>query len=254
MKDTKRIVLLALAVAALMGCSKETQAPAVKMQDITLGLGNIQTGDLSTKGIPALISASVPSGDITIKLVSTTNANRTYSIKAGQAASVAIDTYTATATYRPTAIYDCWKGYFYAEPCLSVNTSLTIEEGKETYTLPASYDCFALVWDKAMTASYSVWSASGAPEVPSINWVEEEGLALVYVRCKSAWTASSGLIIYANPADDVNYEMTTYNLVTTSAADCVLVENGKWYTFNPGAVATSSGSLSLTFPEWTAGN
>lgn len=238
-----------LATLLVVSCAKEPAQPIEV--PITIQVGSITSGPL-TKSVAALIDATAPSGQVSLRLQSKTNPNRRYTVTPGTTVSVAIDTYTVTGEYVPQAVFSCWRGAFYKEPRYSVSETLSVTADRDTYTIPAAFSSFALIWDKGAVSRYYIWNASGTPEEPT-GWVEDDGLAILYGTCTSGWSRDYPLTILAEPADDVNYEPTTFSLVTASATGCVLVENGKWYQLNPGAVATSSGSLGVTLPDWTEG-
>ena len=222
----KHILTLTLAAVLVSACAPQAVDDA-PCKSITLSIAGVESGTM-TKAVADLLTTSAPSSPVTIRLQSKTNANRRYTLTAGSSAVVALDTYTATATYNPQSVLDVWRGQCYTEPSFEVNATLSVTASQDAYTLPASYTCFALVWEKSSTAGYSLWSASGAPTACT-SWVDGDGLSLVYIRCTSGWTASSNLIVTATPADDVNFEATQYKLTTEAAAGCVKVDNGKWF-------------------------
>lgn len=243
-----------LAALLILGCTRDARPD--KTQLVTFNIGNVQTGDIATKaGITALLTASAPAtADVTLTLVSKTNSRRTYKVKPGEAVAVALDTYRAYVWHTPASVGECFHGTIHHTPAFYIDTTLTIEDGVTSYTLPASYDCIALVWDKTTTAAYKVLNTSSTLAEVAWPWVTDGDLALVYVKT-TGWSVSSPLVVLAQPVDDVGHEATQYKLATAgSSADVLLAEPGKWYTFHPGEVAATSGTLSFSLPEWTAGN
>ena len=239
----KTIIFAALAVLA--ACTKETPEETCT---VTFGFGNIITGTM-TKSATSILEASAPAGPFTVKLTSKTNSRRTYQVSAGEPAVIAVDSYRATCTYIPGGAVEVYRGKVYREPSFYVDTEIQVE-GDGTITLPASYDCWALIIDREKAADYAINNA-GTP-VSITSWSGDEQMGVVYVR-PVGWNDTSTQTLTVTPADDVNYGITSYRIATGQVTGAIQVQRGRWYVFNPDAVETSSGQIGITFPEWEQG-
>jgi hypothetical protein len=245
----KKALFLA-ALALLMACTKENQN--AEQVTVTFQVGGIQTGAITKAGTPeAALAASAPSGAITLRLVSTTNDARRYNVTAGQAVSLPADTYNVTGEYIPQVVTAVYHGNAYREPRYSVSTTIQVTE-EETITIPARYECIALVIDFTQSAKYLHTNASlNMEEITA--WQRSGDYGVIYVACTSYWSTAGGYTIQSFPVDEAEGEMRSYRLHTTGAGG-IIVEKGKWYCFSPGEVAKVSGSLAPTFPAWQNGN
>ena len=244
MKKTFILAALALILAA---CTKTTTEP--QMRSVTFTFGNIVTGSM-TKGAADVLEASAPAGPFILRLTSTTNPNRTYRVNAGEPATIALDSYRVLCDYYPAGAIDIFRGKLYSEPCFTASATISVTEDG-TISIPATYDCWALIIDKAKASSYAV-STSGNPLTIS-SWKEVGDYGVVYVR-PSGWSDTYSTSLTVIPADDVNYGLTTYRVCTGSVDGTTKVEAGHWYIFNPDAVETSSGEMGITFPSWEEGS
>lgn len=234
----------------LLGCAKYERMPME--QEVIFRVGNVESGEM-TKAVEDLISSAIPSSPVTLHLVSTTNARRLYDVVCGTPTRVIRDTYFVTARYTPKSSQPVWRGTLSTTPPFSVNTQITIGEETE-YCVPATYDCWALVWDKAKVLRYAVKGSGGSMATPNCSWVDGDGLSVVFVRCTSAWEASDPFAITSYPVDDANYGPTEYSITNSPSEGCYAVRNGYWYAFNPNEAETANGSFTLSFPEWKAGD
>ena len=246
----KRLTLILLAFLPLLACMKQT--PPAGSVDVTFNLGGVRTGSIATKGsVDAILTATAPPGALQLTITSTTNASRIYHANIGQAVNLPIDTYHVTGEYIPQVAVAVWHGNAYQEPRYLVDAQLTIQEGQDSYTLEAQYNCFALVIDFAECAKYGHTNSKSSPE-DITAWAMQDGMGVLYVNCIAAWTATSGYTIYAYPVDTAEKEMQAYTLVMAGAGGYP-VEYGKWYCFTPAEVDKQSGSLSTSFPAWVPG-
>lgn len=244
MKKTSILAALALIMVA---CTKAPEEP--QMRSVTFTFGNILNGSM-TKGSDDVLEASAPAGPFILRLTSTTNPNRTYRVNAGEPATIAMDSYRVLCDYYPAGAIEVYRGKLYTEPCFTVNTTITVtEEG--VVSLPASYDCWALIIDKTKASSYAV-NTYDSPLTVS-NWIMAGDYGVVYFR-PSGWNDTNSTAITVTPVDDINYGPTTYRVSTGSVAGTTKVESGHWYVFNPDAVETSCGELGISFPSWEQGN
>lgn len=243
-----------MAIAILLGaCTKHGDGPADTVT-VTFALQGVESGTLTRTDYAALLDAAAPSGDVTINLTSTTNAKRTYQVKAGEPVDLVIDTYVARCEYIPTAVGEAFRAHLYAEPRFSAKKEIAVQEGTTAYTLPAQYDCFALIYPTADVAKVTMMDKNVTPFTVT-GWTIADGNALLFVDCTSAWSKDFPLPVTLYPTDTENKEATTFTLVTTAADDCLLVEDGKWYNLAPNGVATGSGNaIDIDFPGWGSGN
>lgn len=119
-----KITLLAV-LALAMGCTKMAP-PGGDAMVVTFQVGGIRTGEIGTKaGSPdAILSATDPTGDLSLKVVSTTNQARKYTAQAGVPIALPADTYQVTGEYIPTAAAQVWHGTAYREPRFSVSSTI----------------------------------------------------------------------------------------------------------------------------------
>lgn len=241
----KRILTLAVLALVAAGCSKENITPEV---NVTFNLGNIITGTM-TKSAADVLEASAPTGPFSIKLTSTTNSRRVYTITAGEEATIAVDTYRAVCDYTPGGAVDVFRGKIYSEPCFTANGTVEVKTSG-TITLAAEYNCWALIIDKTKSSSYQI-STAGSPLTIS-SWCEAGDFGVVYVK-PVGWSDTNAAQLVVTPLDDVNFATTSYTLATGTVNGATKVERGKWYVFGPEAVETQSGNIGITLPGWEAG-
>lgn len=237
----------------MMGCTK-IAAPAGDAMMVTFQVGGIRTGEIGTKGgsPDAILSATAPAGEISLKIVSTTNQARKYTAQPGTPIALPVDTYQVTGEYIPAAAAQVWHGTAYKEPRFSVSSTIKVTEAESTFTIPARYDCFALVINFQECAKYRHTNANVTQE-DITQWEVLDDYGVLYVNCVSSWTASIPYTIQAYPVDTAEGEMQSYPLITAGAGGKI-VENGKWYCFSPGRVEKLTGTIATSFPAWEDGN
>ena len=247
-----KITIIAV-LALAMGCTKMAH-PGGDAMVVTFQVGGIRTGEIGTKaGSPnAILSATAPSGELSLKVVSTTNQARKYTAQAGVPIALPADTYQVTGEYIPTAAAQVWHGTAYREPRFSVSSTIEVTDNETNFTLPAHYDCFALVIDFQECEKYRHTNGNITQE-DITQWEVLDGYGVLYVTCNSSWTASIPYTIQAYPAHTAEGEMQAYQLITSGTGGKI-VENGKWYCFSPGRVDKFTGTISTSFPAWEDGN
>lgn len=243
----KRLATILL-LAALVACTKQP-AP---LASVVFSVGGIQTGDIATKGGAAeLLAATAPTGFPMLTLTSTTNAARKYTATIGEPVALPLDTYNITGTYSPATTQTLFRSKAMAEPRYKISTTITISEGTTSYTLPATYDCFALIIDYSQAARYDYYDQTTS--WTTINaFTDADGYGVAYINVTD-WSGSLTFNMRVYPVETAEHEMAAYVLANKTTSGCTLVENGKWYVFSPNAVSKQSGDLGVTLPEWTAG-
>lgn len=242
-----RKTAILFALSAVVACAKAE--PEERLAPVTFRIGNVITGDIATRSAADVLTASAPAGPFTVKLRSTTNPNRTYSVTAGDEVAVALDTYSATCNYYPAESVRLLRGRLYAEPCFYASATITVN-GDGAFTIPASYDCAALIIDRTKAAAYTVRGASDYEAIA--NWTNAGDFGVVYYY-PPGWSDTSASSLIVTPADDVNFGETTFSYTTAPVAGSVRLQPGKWYIFNPEAVETASGEIGFDYPGWEAG-
>lgn len=245
----RKEIIAILAAAVLIGCTKDQQPQGETT--ITFAVGGVTSGQM-TKSVTDLLAATLPSGKLALRLKSTTNAMREYTVTAGEAVTIPLDTYQVTGAYTPAASFNCPRGAFYLEPKYSVSSRVEVDGETDTITLPVTWDCFAIIRDNTKVASVLASNASATPQEVTA-WAGDGDLRLVYASCISAWDSSMALQLIVTPADAANYQATSWWLSTTDTAGMLQVRNGYWYEFDPEGVETGTGSLDFDFPAWING-
>ena len=100
MKSVKFLVMVALA-GMVMGCSKHSEPV---MQEIRIGIGNVQSGSMATKGVADALSATAPSGIVQLSLQGVDVTSRRYQVAADGSVSVPVGRYSVKGAYKPTAL------------------------------------------------------------------------------------------------------------------------------------------------------
>lgn len=247
------MITLFAVLAMMMACTK-TALPGEDGSMVIFQVGGIRTGEIATKaGSPnAILSATAPTGELSLKIVSTTNQARKYTAQPGVPVSLPADTYQVTGEYIPAAAAQVWHGTAYKEPRFSISSTIEVTEAESTFTIPARYECFALVIDFQECAKYRHTNANITQE-DITQWATLDDMGVLYVSCVSAWNSSIPYTIQAFPVDTAEGEMQSYSLITSGTGGKV-VENGKWYCFSPGKVDKLSGTIATSFPAWEDGN
>lgn len=236
----KWMILLAL---ALVACTKITE------QTITVCISGIETGSMTKVDPFSVFAATAPTSIPELTLQSNSISARRYTVSNGEAVSVPLDTYTVTGEYSPNQTGAIQGGKVFLTPPYSVNASITVTEGKDSYTVPAAYTCFALVLDAATTEKYRTRNPSGS--YIDLNWMAGDAVKVAYIQGQWEFPALPVIVV---PKDIANYETTTFGLVTNKDYSGVFVEYGKWYCFGPKGVTTSGGNIGVEIPEWICGN
>lgn len=252
----KHIINVFVILLLLSSCAKQEDIISeLKEATVTFTIGNVQSGNI-TKGPQDILSATQPTGPFTIKLASTTNSDRKYTITAGEATAIILDTYTVTCKYTPSVKATGIGAKLFLEPSFYINTEINITEETSVISLQAEYTCIALIQDKTSTSKYTYSNEPGNQADLAVQ-TSLDDYAVTYILCESQWTASYGFSIVSVPVDEVNFTPTKYQFITdtqTVSDGQVYVEKGKWYIFHPDAAETSSGTIGIDFPEWIAGN
>lgn len=244
---TKKAVAVVATAATIAACAPMQMTTAER--EITLSLSGVRTGQMPTKGPLDVLAQTSPTSLPSLTLQSKTVPERRYTITPGVPASVALDSYTVTGTYLPNEEGKVFGGAAYATPPFSVSAEITVTEDVSEYSVGAAYDCFALVLDESTTERYRIRGYAGS--MVDLAWMGgKDGFKVVYIKGEWSFPALS---LKALPADPVNYEAASYDLVSDPFASGVLVKCGKWYAFGPDGVQTSEGGIEIGMPGWEAG-
>ena len=251
----KSIFALILGVCLLPACTSDITPTEANPITVTFTIGTVESGPITKGAVDNLISATAPTGQVQLRLTSTTDNSRQYTTTPGAYVDIIPDTYRVTAQYIPTSTFDCFRGKFYLEPRFSINTEVLVREGIEAYALVVSWDCFALVMDRTKVDHYTVTNSSIVQAEPTQWNTDQSGeLSLVYVHCSSDWEGDMFFRVTAIPVEHSGYNTTSWNLVTKPTNGCLQVRNGYWYCFTPDGTATQSGVFSFNYPSWMEGS
>ena len=221
---------------------------------IRLSLSGVETGAMtkvSSDDVASLIAATANPYTMTVTLVSKKNPLRTYEVTIGQSATVAVDEYTVSGEVGGgNRLFNASGGArVTAYPSYHVSQDLTVTEDVDAYTLDAVYDCFALVIDYSLCASYSMTENTGnMAEVEGLTRVGDKGIAYCTVGSWSSQPAS----LLVTPADPVRYDSKSFRLYSVPTGT-VYVECGRWYCFSPGSLTPATGTFGVSTPDWTMG-
>ena len=237
-----------LAAVAMTACAK---VPAEVGVTFSLGVPSGVITRATPEGLSDAFTATAPVGPFTLNAVSTENPLRSYSVTTGVPITMAVGPYSVTGSGSGTSIQSVSKGKLMSSPSWSVSQTATVSEDGDEISLSASYTCFALVFDleevSKVVFDYETNTAIAA-------FPGNERYAVVYPKPDGSWIASSSLWVYVHPKDEVYGEVALYKIVTNNSdGDFVRVKNGNWYMLSPGRVQVTSGTMGLTFPEWTEG-
>lgn len=236
-------ILLFLSVLILSSCMKTSE------QTIIVKISSIQIGSLTKVDPSGAFEATTPTAIPDLTLQSTSIPARKYTVSNGEAVTVPLDTYQVTGSYSPIQEGAVQGGSVYSRPPFSVSGEITVVTGRDTYSVPAIYDCFALVLDPDLTEKYRIRNTAGS--MFDLPWVFGSSVKVAYIQ--ATWTFPA-MTLQSVPVDLANYETTSYGLVTDKSYEGFLVENGKWYCFTPNGVETNSGTIGIDFPQWEQGN
>ena len=240
------IKTVALAVIAL-SCSKPESFVTVRF-----GVG-VPCGAVTRAmpdGLSDALSATAPSGPFTLSLQSLENSLRTYSATTGVPLSVAVGSYSVTGSGSGRSVAQASNGAVYSSPSWSLSSEVTVR-GDGEFSLPASWTCFALVFDLSETDGVSV----DGERISSLPGTD--GWAVLYARPDAGknWYVRAPLSVTVHPKDAVLGEAVSYDIITTTPQEgFVAVQNGYWYKLSPGRVEVVSGSMGVSFPEWMEGS
>ena len=245
----KRLLIAFVAILSLLACSKQE----VSYKTVVFSLPAVQSGSMTKADAVAVstaLSAANPKTMPFITIQSTSVAGRCYKSRVGQSVTLPLDTYTVTGTYAPsTGIAKFLNLRISDEPSYKIEQTITVTEDSSVYELGVIYQCFALVIDSSVSSKYSFINEGGAV-APVTSFVFTDGIGVCFgVPSVSAPVYS----LTVSPADEVNYEATTYRLGYGSGQGDIMLSYGKWYCFSPGEVTTQSGNLGIAYPEWEAG-
>ena len=237
-----------------VSCSKKIEIQEIPYQEVSISINGVQSGKLtraSASSVLDVIEGLFPSTGITFKLTSTTNSSRVYNIDLGESLSIPLDTYEVTARYRPYVIGNTFKnGDITQSPRFSVQSTITITSAQSNYVVDAIYECWALVIDYTTCSKYRHLGYSYSEE--DFTYFATSGnLGVAFIH--GEWT-DSPYTITAVPKSIELYEPKTYSFVTNRNYNGIYVENGKWYCLSAANVETTSGELSVNYPEWTEGD
>lgn len=241
----KRILWLAALILA--AC---TELPPTAT--VSFNIGGVRSGTLTKAGdgIEAALAATAPTQTPELTIQSTSVALRKYTARPGESITLPVGEYRVTATYTPSVAGDAAGCNIFRQPSYKVDDTITVTEDEDSYTVDASYTCFALVIDYGECSKYRHYHAAYGWR--DFSYFTGSGYGVAYIDFAANWSANPYRIT-AVPTDAVNHEETAYSLVH-SGTDGVLVEAGKWYMFSPDEVTTASGSLSVVLPDWAQGN
>lgn len=250
-----RLIAATVALGLIAGGCGEANPDQPQGGEVLITIGGVASGDLATKtdgdAVATIIKTTAPTGTPTLSLQSTTNAARSYTVTPGVPVNLPYDTYTVTGRYVPSKRGDTMRGAVYAEPRYKVAATIEVVPDKGEYSVPAEYECFALVIDYATTKRYTHLT-SNMDTVDFTLFATSGDMGIAYIFVSSEWGQYRNRIT-AYPTDEAEHEATEYALVTNRNYDGYYVQNGKWYCFSPAAVETESGALGIELPEWEAG-
>lgn len=234
-----------IAALLLAACSIDPPTATVR-----INVGGVRSGAI-TKSVDEALSATAPTGTITLELQSTTTSIRRYTTTAGSEITVPIDEYRVTGTYAPTAIADAYYCNAYTQPKYTVDGTIRVTEGTESYTVDASYDCFALLIDLTDAEGLKHRNGDEWRDTDYLTTVGNYGVA--YIDFASNWSASNPYRLRVVAADKEHHEDAEYRLAHSATSTIIAVERGKWYLLGSNEVTSQSGSIGINLPEWTQG-
>lgn len=232
-----------------IACAKEQE----RFTTVVFNVSGVESGPLTkglSEGVAAALAATAPSPVATLTAVSKTNPLRKYTITPGEALTMAIDSYTVTASGTGTNLGAITGGNLYSTPSWAVSEDVDVSSGSDTYSVSAYYTCVAFVIDKTTTERLSF--ANGANSVNPSGFGGTDEVSIIYAS--GTWTYSKPLYVHSYPIDTVNYEETVYKVSNQGDYEGMQrVRSGYWYNLTPGAVAVTSGTIGINFPTWGAG-
>lgn len=251
MKSVKFLAFMVLS-GMVMGCSKHVEP--VKMQEIRIGIGNVRSGSLETKSVNDVLGGTAPTGVVELSLRGVDVATRSYRARVGESMSVPVGRYKVTGSYEPTVQGTAVFNAVYQEPSYSISQEIDVQEGVSEYSVPAEYNCFAMIIDYNECAKYR-WKGWGG-EFSDLLWMKRVGdFGVAYFSTQNRWSAGeSSFTLLAVPADTERKESAEYLLLHESSINGVKVQSGKWYKFSPVDVTFQEGGIGVELPEWGAGN
>lgn len=220
---------------------------------VRFSVSGVESGAMTktlAEDVLVALSASAPTIAPYITLTSTTNPARVYEVRTGQTYTIAVDTYSVSGTGGGSDYAGVYlNGKVYPQSRYVVSDTVTITEGEDSYSLSASYNCFALVFDKTSVSELQVLDGGGKSYLtPSFLGGDENYGVLFFV---GNWTPGQPLRVKAVPVDSVNYEERIYTVAYGGGN--VNVENGYWYLLSPSAIDVTSGGFGVTLPAWGQG-
>ena len=245
----KRAYHLIAVLIIAASCNEITPPTAT----VCINIGGVRSGAItkSIDEVGAALAATAPSATPTLTLQSTEVALRKYTATPGESVTVPVGEYRVTASYQPAVVGDASGNNIYKTPSYKVDETIIVTEGADEYTVTASYDCFALVIDYDECEAYRHNQYQQMVDFAFFTKTGTVGVA--YIGLEYLWGSINYRLIVV-PKDKVEHEETEYHIVATDGYSGVKVEAGKWYSFSPNGVTTTSGSIGISTPEWVRGN
>ena len=217
-----------------LSCSKEEQFA-------TLQFSMIEEHSITKSTTDEIRSAITEHIPTTLDLTLTrTKTGKTYKVATGESITLPVGEYQVKGSSSPQSILNTpTKTTFVSQTAgISVDEKVNVIEGKSSYTLNPTFDCFAIVADEDVASCVYQYSSDS-------KTIEGEGLKICFV----SWHNDYQLYVTAKPADydtkeDVRF---IFGLAGVNAT------NGKFYVLHPEDVTTEEGGFIFNINTWTEG-
>lgn len=161
-------------------------------------------------------------------------------VRVGEKANVAPGIYTAVLSYTPPEEGKVFKGSVYSKPYFYVHTQVCVEEGVTSVDVKVNFNCFALVLDPKKCSSLEVRGYDGTMRPFKLMF----GKAPEKVAYLHGNFSFPPLDVTATAPDGTEMRCMLVNDPDFASDGRVLVENGRWYSFNPAEKAIDFGEMS----------
>lgn len=233
-----------MAIAVIASCTKEQNT-----QSVTFTIGGY--GIFPTKSMSDAIETTLPQ---TLELTITNKSTGTsYSVKTGEEVSIPTGSYRVEGSNSPTALHNIYGIMLTLTqvPKVIVSEDVDVVDGKNSYSLTASYASAALVSLASETGSWKGTINNNEIEIPAIEYGDYRWIYITGdLTCRPFTT-------YLTPSG--GGEARTFTIsgnpdLLATTPNGILVSPGFWYILHPSDKTSQSGGFSIDFPKWAVGN
>lgn len=238
-------LLLAILTTIVVGCTSEQEN-----QFKTFGYEIVEEGSMTRGTAMNAVKYVCNSTKPSALTLSFSNSKNTYEIVTGESYDVKTGAYVVTGEYDPNTseALSFLNGSVKSdvEPFIKVDTSINITADKDTYTIPATYDCFGIVTLESEVGGMYFYEEGGSYN-RGVNTASRDNYAITFVKADLL-----DKVLEIKILNRLSKHKDTSFLFSDKSGrdDCIKPQKGKYYLLHPAPIDDVSATSNYEVVDW----